>query len=343
MDSNKRPFISIIMICYNYGHLLSRPLEMIAKQTFRDFELVFVDNGCTDNSVEIIKAFAKEHEDIYVKIITVEENIGLPHGDNIGANQARGEYYLFHDADDWMDENTLEILANAAKSNNADRVISSFRDVDENGKVIQLQEIVKENPIYWLYGMQQANLFKGDIYRKENFKVNENSFWVDADKTIRFSHYVKNVAYVYEPCYNYLVHTDSFSRNKDIYKLIWTEKYSFENLLKSCYEVYELENDENKVWIEYMMINEYFSYMFQFLRDAPIKEKWKNYTKLHQVMKSVFPNYLKNPKLSLKWKGGKRMYARRIAWMATTLEKLQLMKVGLLGYHILSKFKYFQV
>ena len=50
MSEKKTPFITVTVLCYNYGHLLPRALEAIAAQTFRDFDLVVINNGSTDNT-----------------------------------------------------------------------------------------------------------------------------------------------------------------------------------------------------------------------------------------------------------------------------------------------------
>ena len=63
------PYISIVLVCYNYAHLLPRALEGIASQTFRDFELVFVNNGSTDNSLQLFEEFIAEHPDIAYQIV----------------------------------------------------------------------------------------------------------------------------------------------------------------------------------------------------------------------------------------------------------------------------------
>ena len=70
------PFISIVLICYNYANLLPRSLNSIANQTFRDYEIVMVNNGSTDNTEEVVFDFIEEHPDIKVNYIKIEKNEG---------------------------------------------------------------------------------------------------------------------------------------------------------------------------------------------------------------------------------------------------------------------------
>lgn len=336
MDKEISPFISIVIICYNYGHLLPRALGVIARQTFRDFELVFVDNGSKDDSVEVLEQWRAEHPDIPVTLVTVKQNQGPAHGDNVGAAAAKGKYLLFHDADDWMDDNTLEVLAKAAKENDADRVISSFRDVNDDDKVVKTRS-VGEKPVMWLHTMQQANLFRTEIYHKNDIQL--ECYWLDAEKTMRFSQHVKRVAFVHEPCYNYLVHTDSFSR-KNLYKRINNPNESLDLLLGKFRRVYDaLEDGEARDWQEYQTIRTYFTYLLRYLQDAPLKLKWQEYDRLHAIMKKYYPRYLKNAKLSLFRKEGDSFASRAVFWGLTLLERLHLMKLGLVFYHLITRIK----
>ena len=60
---NHSPFITVMILCYNCSEFVSRALNAVAKQTFRDFELLFIDNGSTDNSIRIYERFIKKHKD----------------------------------------------------------------------------------------------------------------------------------------------------------------------------------------------------------------------------------------------------------------------------------------
>lgn len=333
-----RPFISIIIVCYNYAHLLPRALTAIASQTFRDFEIVFVDNGCTDNSLEVMHSFSEKQPTIPIVYVSVKQNIGLPYGDNKGVEAANGKYFMFHDADDWMDHNTLELLANAAKSNDADRVICAFRDVDESGKVTQIQRLGKQ-PEYWLYSLVQGNLFKGDLYKKLGIKTQTNS--PDMEKTFWFSAFTKEAAYVFEPCYNMLVHMDSTSHRHDVYKkLLNDEKSSTAKLISLCLPWVPPKEDSKHILAVYALGRLYYGHIFRFLRYAPIKETIYIYDEIHSKMIQYLPDYLECVHEGLKYKNAIRPYGRRVTFLLYWLEKLHLMHLGLFVYHCISKLFY---
>ncbi len=328
------PFISIILVCYNYAEYLPKALAAIERQTFRDFEVVLVNNGSTDTSGAIMQRFQAEHPDIRTQIITIEKNDGIAKGDNAGSRAATGDYLMFHDADDWMDDNCLELLAAAAKESNADRVIGAYREVNEDGKVL-LNRTFGKKPNAWILHAQQANLFRRSIYQGNQIEVSCHA--VDAEKTMIFCGFADKTVYVRTHCYNYLIHQNSATRGHKIYERIWEKAYSLERLLKRFHTVYDrLETDKDKDWSEYQAVRIYYLYIYGYLLGAPLKVKWREYEKLHRVMESVYPRYLKNPKISLFRTEIDRIYDRLFFWSFAMAERLHLMKVLLFFFHLRS-------
>ena len=105
--------ISVIMPVYNASASLPRSLESLRKQTFRDFEVVFVDDGSTDGSANLLAAF-QEQADIPCQILRQGENQGVAAARNRGLDAAGGEWVTFVDADDTIEEKALETALQAA-------------------------------------------------------------------------------------------------------------------------------------------------------------------------------------------------------------------------------------
>lgn len=333
-----QPFISIIIVCYNYAKYLPTALNAISRQNFKDFEIVFVDNGCTDNSLEIMKAFEAEHTDISVRYVLIEKNIGLPYGDNKGVEAAKGKYLMFHDADDWMGDNCLELLAKSAMDNDSDRVVTAFNDVDENGKLLQVQELGEE-PVYWLYGLVQGNLFRADLYRELGVKTKTRS--PDIEKTFWFSSASSKVSFVHVPCYNMLIHSDSTSRMKEIYKtLLSDDGISLSYLLSICVPKLPSKDNSEYIMAVYALARLYYGHIFRFLRYAPLSDTFKIYGELHKMMKSKLPDYMECTNIALKNKKACRPYGWKVANIIYKAEKMHMMYVVLFFYHVLSFFVY---
>ena len=124
------PKISIIMPVYNKQNYIRRSLDSVLNQDFSDFELIAVDDGSTDDSLQILKEY--QAEDQRIKIIHTD-NHGVSHARNTGLDRAEGEYLTFVDADDELRQGYLKSLYGAIKQSGADMVIQGITKVFSNG------------------------------------------------------------------------------------------------------------------------------------------------------------------------------------------------------------------
>lgn len=99
----EKPTVSVIIPTYNRAHLVGRATQSVLNQTYKDFELIIVDDGSTDNTKDIIREFRKK--DKRIKYIRHEKNRGGSAARNTGIKATRGEYIAFQDSDDeWLSE-----------------------------------------------------------------------------------------------------------------------------------------------------------------------------------------------------------------------------------------------
>ena len=104
---NQKPLVSVIVPVYNVEKYLEECLDSIINQTLEDIEIICVNDGSTDNSLKILKKYAKK--DNRIKIIN-QKNCGLGCARNSGLNQSQGDYIFFLDSDDYLNPNILEKL-----------------------------------------------------------------------------------------------------------------------------------------------------------------------------------------------------------------------------------------
>ena len=112
------PHISVILVTYNREQYLPVILGCLQKQTFKDYELILVNNGSTDQTARICRDYLRS--DSRVKLLTIAENIGASHGRNTGLLAATGEYITFVDDDDYCEPTMLNFLADLAREEMAD-------------------------------------------------------------------------------------------------------------------------------------------------------------------------------------------------------------------------------
>ena len=136
------PKISVVMSVYNGEKHLRESIESILNQTFTDFEFIIVNDGSTDNSLEIIKSYDDER----IKIINNEENIGLTKSLNKAIKQARGVYIARQDADDISLSNRLELQFKFLEKHPEVALLGTgIYVIDENGDEIE-KRIMHPNP-----------------------------------------------------------------------------------------------------------------------------------------------------------------------------------------------------
>ena len=141
MANVQSPRVTVIIATYNWSEVLPTSVGSVARQSFRDFELLVVGDACTDNSAEVMARLIAEHGDSEIRWINCEKNAGSQYGpNNEGLRQARGEYiaYLGHD-DLWLPHH-LEVLV-AALDAGADVAHSVVAWVMPGGETIQPHSI----------------------------------------------------------------------------------------------------------------------------------------------------------------------------------------------------------
>ena len=124
------PKISVLIPVYNASEFLHYSIPSILNQTFNDIELICVNDGSTDDSLNILNNFA--NQDSRIKVID-KKNGGCGSARNRALEEANGEYVYFFDPDDKIEYNTLELSYNSAIKNNSDMVIFKGNVFDKNG------------------------------------------------------------------------------------------------------------------------------------------------------------------------------------------------------------------
>ncbi len=137
---DKKPFFSVIVPAFNAQSLISLCITSVLSQTEQDFELIMVDDGSTDNTLSVIQEYAKN--DARMKVIH-QENKGHTGARNTGLNHASGQYILFLDCDDSLEEKVLEECKKTVLHSACDIVIFGICQYASSGQK-QFQNLVKD-------------------------------------------------------------------------------------------------------------------------------------------------------------------------------------------------------
>lgn len=157
--------VSIILPVFNAERFLSQCLDSILRQTYQDWELIAVDDGSKDGSIEILKSYGKRDSRIH---IISKENEGVSIARNVALEQTYGDYIYFVDSDDIVMPEALTILVKAMESSHATFVKSDFLPIDEQGKqvFINKKQIIRRR--YDGKVMNSEKFYK-KILMEENF------------------------------------------------------------------------------------------------------------------------------------------------------------------------------
>ncbi len=219
----KDSLVSVIVPIYNIENYIGKCIESIVNQTYKNIEILLVDDGSLDDSYMVCESYAAK--DNRIRIIR-KQNGGLSDARNKGIDCASGQYIVFIDGDDYIKEDYIEKLFDTVKSNGADIAICSFCLVDDNGQILntaQLEElpsitdgysvlsavmtdygykyVVAWNKIYKRCIFSNIRFDKGKIFEDEyiNFKM----FWA-----------CEKVAICDQPLYCYVQRNGSITQSK---------------------------------------------------------------------------------------------------------------------------------
>lgn len=128
--------VSIVLPTYNGEKFITSSIESVINQTYKNWELIIVDDGSSDNTHVIINQFAES--DPRIKIITNSINQNLPNSLNIGFKHAEGEYYTWTSDDNMFEPTAIEVMVNLLnENNNIDLVSLNFNYIDEDNNFVK--------------------------------------------------------------------------------------------------------------------------------------------------------------------------------------------------------------
>ncbi len=337
MSFGMAPLFSITITCYNYARFMPRCLEAIKRQSFKDYEVILCDDCSTDDTVAVVNKFIEDNPGMDITLLVNENNLGVLGTRNRLLDNSKGKYIMFCDSDDWMDDNCLEVLARYAQDD-PDRIIAQFRDVDQDGKVVQVQDL-PANPNKWICGVHHGSVYKRQIFTDHNIKF-ECKYPDDVYINVLFHKYCGKVSFAHETIFNWYVHTDSQSRTPKA-----DSPWIGHRLLESASSyIVPVMNDlgDERDYLELMYIKIYCLSIYS-VQGLPLKILLSEYDQCRKIMRQNDPDYLTNRFLKRSSESPMRKYATKIVRMTALFEKMHLIKPALIGYFLVSKVHYFDL
>ena len=205
--SSKARLVSIVLPVYNGAHFLRRSIESCLGQTYHDIELIVVDDGSQDNSVDIVQSY----NDHRLKLVRHEINRKLPAALNTGFGQALGVYLTWTSADNYYATNAIaEMVSFLEEHPQVHFVFADNYVIDETGQILQLwkagplEQLIERNCVgaCFLY----RRIVHDDVgpYSERAFLAEDYEYWLRASTCFTFAHLNRALYY-------YMLHAASLS------------------------------------------------------------------------------------------------------------------------------------
>lgn len=299
--------LSVVVPIYNVEDYLSECIESILNQTFKDFELILVNDGSTDNSLKICNEYLKKDERIQ---IINKENGGLSSARNSGIDVAKGEYIIFIDSDDLINKNMFEKMVRISIEKDADIVQCNYQKFYDNNDIEdssivnnELEELTPIKALYRFYDEKKSEcttvawnkLYKTSLFKNIRYPVGK--IHEDVFTTHKLFFKANKIVCIEDKFYYYRQRENSITKSKytkkrlDVLEAI-EERIDFMQNVVNNEELYNLELKRYYC----NMMSSYFKYKKSNPNDKEtLREIKKN-------AKKMFGKFMKCNELSIKRK-----------------------------------------
>jgi glycosyltransferase involved in cell wall biosynthesis len=309
--------ITVIINAYNVEKYIKKCLDSIVNQTYKNLEIIIVNDGSTDKTLEICKSY----KDKRIRIINTE-NQGLALSRNTGLDNAKGEYYYFVDADDFVELDVIEYLYKLIKK--YDRRIAMCENLkiyDYNFKKQEVEEEItikddKEMIARIMYDIGMSGTTWNKLYHKSIFATRRFENRIVNDIVVTYKCYIDagEVIFSNQCKYYYLKHPDSIlgrsvrERQIDMYKASLERYYYIKNIYPDL-----IDNDIGMLLMIFHRYRVDYAKMADFIKSAKMKKKYNEIFSLKKVLKCRVSRRMKvklilfriNPKI---YTIGKKVY-----------------------------------
>ena len=222
--------ISIIVPIYNVEEFIAECLQSVVAQTYRDYELILVDDCGTDGSMSVAARFASHPAlEGKMRILRHDRNRGLSAARNTGAAAAKGKYILFLYSDDILAPDCLQLLVEKAESTAAEMVIGNIQILNSKKQegfrlkpsVIEANESLNPFHLYLtdhFYMMAWNKLIRREFLEKHDIKFVEGLIHEDCAWSFTVACVVKSISFVCQETYSYRVRSNSIQTDRDFSK-----------------------------------------------------------------------------------------------------------------------------
>lgn len=285
-----KPKISIIIPVYNAEKYLDRCFESILANKYDKLEIIPVNDGSKDNSQKIIEQYKEKYPDIFKPII--EENQGIGKARNNGLEQASGEYIMFIDNDDFIDNDYIMKHVKELENDDYDIIISGYKRVSDEKTLFR---VILDGNYRWTRYISIApwgKMYKANFLSKNDIKFLKTPIGEDVYFNLQANTLTENIKIIDYTGYNWYYNGKSVT-NTITNKI---KKVDVIELLDTHYDILKQKksiNDKNYDLIELYFILLIIQFLQWISKGSTYKEISNNYDNYFKWMQNHFQNYKK--------------------------------------------------
>lgn len=319
--------VTVIIPVYNGKKRIKRCIDSLLAQIYQNLEIIIIDDGSSDDSFEYIKELYADEKSHTLQIIS-KENEGVAKTRNKGICMATGEYLSFVDQDDYLLPSYYDEYMQKVEETDAEIVVGGYQRISEEGKVSRVEKLDDSEWAKMVVAAPWAHVYKTDFIRENQIEFLSTGLGEDIYFNMLAYSYAERVVTIPSISYMWVDNPISVSNSK---QNVISEKRSPLFLLNELKHHLPEENKLGKDFEEYFFVR-YVAWYFLFtFRGSKRTLLDRMYQDVMLWLKENYPNYRKNPYMSLDKPKGDPFFIRFSVWCFYGLEKigilLPLMKI----------------
>lgn len=293
--------VSVIVPIYNVEKYLDKCVQSIRTQTYKDLEIILVDDGSPDSCGEMCDTYEKQ--DARIKVIH-KKNGGLSDARNAGALIATGKYLLFVDSDDYIEQDLIQKTVESAEEYQSDMVLFDYKRLEPDG-TIEICSIsgLPENQSFSLEDYSNAmiesvsawnKLFLRKFFMKSNVRFPVGYHYEDLGSSPKYLLAAKKISYIRQPFYNYLIREGSIiSSTKE------EKNYHDRCEMMETVKVYFQQNNAYDKYVKELEYLTLFHVYFIPAKEILFRKGDRKYIEMfREFVKKQYPEYAHNSYLN---------------------------------------------
>lgn len=314
--------VSLIVPVYNGKNGIDNLLDSVLSQDGINFEVIFLDDGSVDDSVEYIKSrLNNSNKGLNFRVIS-QSNKGVAYTRNRGIKEAKGKYIMFADHDDKFLPVYCLVYYNAVAENDLDIVVGGYERVRTDGKVINKVSLTESDWSKYIVPTPWAHIYKKSFLIENEISFLESS--IGEDIYFNFIAYSKTdrIKTIPDTSYKWMFNPNSVSNSK---QNTINEKVDPIYLMDRIYNDIENISFRDNILMEYFFARYACWFMLFSSRGSKKGDIRAVYSRLHKWLENHYPNYKNNPYLGLKMPKGEIKNTHWFVFIYYLLFKLHLL------------------